>query len=78
MALVYRSNRRSFDWFIIFSMEKLKEGVQTMKLDCVFCRRMALYSKYFRYYVCDDCYEKQEADKKEWIKSGEWKKYELE
>jgi uncharacterized protein YlaI len=29
-------------------------------------------------YVCDDCYDKQQDEKKEWIKSGKWKKYELE
>ena len=32
MVIVHRCNRRSFDWFIIFSMEESKEGVRKMKL----------------------------------------------
>jgi len=35
-----------------------------MILDCVFCRRVSLNSKHFKTYVCDDCYNKQQAEKK--------------
>ena len=46
-------------------------------LDWLFCRRISVVSSRFKMYVCDDCYDKQQAEKKEWIKSGKWKKYEL-
>ena len=34
-------------------------------LECAFCRRVSLHSAHFQTYVCDDCYEKQQAEKKD-------------
>ena len=32
--------------------------------ECVFCRRVSIVSAHFQTYVCDDCYDKQQAEKK--------------
>ena len=32
--------------------------------DCVFCRKVSVVSKHIQTYVCDDCYEKIQAEKK--------------
>ena len=32
--------------------------------ECVFCRKVSIISTHFKTYVCDDCYDKQQAEKK--------------
>ena len=56
MALVYRSNRRSFDWFIIFSVEESQEGVRKMKLSEYLYKKMIL-----------DHWKVREIDIQHWI-----------
>ncbi len=34
--------------------------------ECIFCRRVSVVSAHFQTYVCDDCYEKNQEDKKRW------------
>ena len=34
--------------------------------DCVFCKRVSVVSAHFQTYVCDDCYDKRQAEKKEY------------
>ena len=36
--------------------------------DCIFCKRVSVVSTHFKTYVCDDCYDKQQAAKKKWGK----------
>ena len=36
--------------------------------DCVFCKRVSVVSKHIQTYVCDDCYDKQQAAKNKWAK----------
>jgi hypothetical protein len=48
-----------------------------MILDCIFCRRVSLNSKHFQTYVCDDCYDNQQAEKKALLEA-ESRSYELD
>ena len=56
MVIVHRCNRRSFDWFIIFSVEESKEGVRKMKLSEYLYKKMIL-----------DHWKVKEIDIEKWI-----------
>ena len=45
--------------------------------DCVYCKRVSIVSKHFKLYVCDDCYDKQQAEKKALLEA-ESRSYELD
>ena len=34
------------------------------RLECIYCKMVAIHSVTFKTYVCDDCYEKMQAEKK--------------
>ena len=36
-----------------------------MILDCVYCKRVSINTKTFKTYVCDDCYKRNQIEKKE-------------
>jgi DNA polymerase III delta subunit len=56
MVIILCNNRWSFDWFIIFSVEKSKEGVRKMKLSEYLYKEMIL-----------DHWEVKEKDIQKWI-----------
>jgi len=33
------------------------------RLECIYCKMVAIHSKSFKTYVCDDCYEKNQKMK---------------
>jgi hypothetical protein len=37
---------------------------KSKRLECIYCQRVAIWTVRFETYVCDDCYEKQQEDKK--------------
>ena len=45
--------------------------------DCVFCRKVSVVSKHIQTYVCDDCYDLQQAEKKKLLQA-EARSYELD
>ena len=32
--------------------------------ECIYCKMVSVWSLHFKTYVCDDCYDKQQAEKK--------------
>ena len=35
------------------------------RLECIYCKMVAIHSASYKTYVCDDCYEKKQIEKKE-------------
>ena len=35
------------------------------RLECIYCKMVAIHTVRFETYVCDDCYEKKQIEKKE-------------
>ena len=35
------------------------------RLECIYCKMVAILSVNYKTYVCDDCYEKKQIEKKE-------------
>ena len=44
--------------------------------DCIFCQRISVVSTHFQTYVCDDCYDLQQAEKK--LLEAEARSYDLD
>ena len=41
--------------------------------ECLYCKRVSIWSTHFKNYVCDDCYEKNTK-----LKEAELRSYELD
>ena len=35
------------------------------RLECIYCKMVAIHSVRFKTYVCDDCYKRNQIEKKE-------------
>ena len=35
------------------------------RLECIYCKMVAIHSVTFKTYVCDDCYKRNQIEKKE-------------
>ena len=39
--------------------------MKAKRLECIYCHMVAIWTVRFETYVCDDCYEKKQIEKKE-------------
>lgn len=35
------------------------------RLECIYCKMVTIHSRSYKVYVCDDCYKKNQTEKKE-------------
>jgi uncharacterized protein YlaI len=48
-----------------------------MILDCIYCQRVSLNTKHWQTYVCDDCYDRNQTEKKRLLEA-EARSYDLD